>query len=220
MSKTFRPEADGYAVEVSLLKLKPRALALAAACFATTVVLLGWLGSGAGAPAASHAETNDATSAATREARPATPNNATNQAALVANNEDRKDAETASQTSAESQPAPGPSPAGFAETAAPEAAPTVAPSSTTSSTSAPTTGGGYTVQAGSYNTVSEANERVSALRAAGFEARAAAVELAGRGTWHRVYTGRFQTRAEAVAHDKKLRASGAVSATIVTPVQD
>ena len=46
MSKSPRPDGEGYAVEVSLLKFQPLTLALAAACLVTLVALLGWLGFG------------------------------------------------------------------------------------------------------------------------------------------------------------------------------
>jgi cell division protein FtsN len=75
------------------------------------------------------------------------------------------------------------------------------------------------VQVGSYPDASQANERVSALRASGFEARAAAVEIPKRGTWYRVQAGRFQTREEATRFGAQLRAKGAAENVIVAEVE-
>ncbi|MDQ3805402.1 MAG: SPOR domain-containing protein, partial [Acidobacteriota bacterium] len=78
--------------------------------------------------------------------------------------------------------------------------------------------GNFTVQVGSYNDPSEANQRVSQLRAAGFEARAVEVELPKRGTWYRVQAGRFETREEATQAGAQMRARGAAAEAIVTEV--
>ena len=79
-------------------------------------------------------------------------------------------------------------------------------------------GGNYTVQVGSFNDPSEANQHVSRMRAAGFAARAVAVELPKRGTWYRVQSGRFETREEAAKAGAQMRAKGAAAAAIVTEV--
>ena len=223
MSKTSRPEGDGYAFEVSLLKPKPPALVLAAACFVTLVALLSWLG-GARHLAASKTAANHAANQERREEPASISNSATSQTARPARDEDRRDAATSPEESSDGDAEPGPSPVGFAENTASSAAPAASPAAPevahTAVAAGLPSGGGYAVQAGSYSNVSEANERVSVLRAAGFEARTAAVEIAKRGTWYRVYSGRFASREEAAGHDKKLRVSGAVSETIVTAVQD
>ena len=78
----------------------------------------------------------------------------------------------------------------------------------------------FTVQVGSFNSQSEANERVSGLRAAGFESRAVAAELPGRGTWYRVQVGRFADREGAAKTAATLREKGAAAAAIVVPVQN
>lgn len=78
--------------------------------------------------------------------------------------------------------------------------------------------GNYTVQVGSYSNPSEANEHVSRLRAAGFEARAVAAELPKRGTWYRVQAGRFEMRDEAAKAGAQLRAKGLAAGAIVTTV--
>jgi cell division septation protein DedD len=80
-------------------------------------------------------------------------------------------------------------------------------------------GAKFTVQVGSYNSQSEANQHVSRLRAAGFDSRSTAVELPGRGTWHRVQVGRFAERDEASKIVAQLRAKGAASGALVAPLQ-
>ena len=80
-------------------------------------------------------------------------------------------------------------------------------------------GGNFTVQVGSYSHVSEANERVSALRAAGFDAGTVEVEIPGRGVWYRVQCGRFGTREEAARFGAQLRAKGFAREMMVTGVQ-
>jgi cell division protein FtsN len=75
--------------------------------------------------------------------------------------------------------------------------------------------GRFTVQVGSYNQPGQAEARASAVRAAGFEARVAAVEILKKGTWYRVQAGRFQTREQAALYEKSLRAAGAAETTFV-----
>jgi cell division septation protein DedD len=79
-------------------------------------------------------------------------------------------------------------------------------------------GGRFTIQVGSYNKAEEAEGRASILRAAGFDAHVAAVEIPKKGTWFRVQSGRFQTREQAALYEKSLRASGASDATFVAEV--
>jgi cell division septation protein DedD len=80
--------------------------------------------------------------------------------------------------------------------------------------------GSYTVQVGSFNNPSEANQHVSQLRAAGFESRAVAVELPKRGTWYRVQAGRFETRDAAAKAGAQLRSKGLAAAAMVTEVNE
>jgi len=231
MNKPSRLEGDGYAVEVSLLKLKAPVLVLAATCFVVLAALLSWLGDGARHLASAKTDATHTASRARRVEPPlAMPNSATSQPAR----DENKRAAAASEASPNADAVPVPSPAGFAENAAQNAAPPAAPEVKENNPAAANAatppgaqnvatngaGGGYAVQTGSFPSVSEANEHVSALRAAGFEARAVSVELQKRGIWYRVYAGRFASREEAVAYDRKLRASGAASQTIVTAVQD
>lgn len=79
-------------------------------------------------------------------------------------------------------------------------------------------GGGFTIQVGSYNVIEQANERVARLQSAGYDARVAVVELPKRGTWYRVQAGRFSSREEASRYGNELRAKGAVDNFIVAEV--
>jgi cell division septation protein DedD len=87
-------------------------------------------------------------------------------------------------------------------------------------TSAGEGGGSFTAQVGSYRDAANAEEHVSALRAAGLEARAVEAEIPGRGTWHRVQCGRFATREEAARFGARLRAKGVVREIIITEVRE
>ena len=74
--------------------------------------------------------------------------------------------------------------------------------------------GSYSVQVGAFTGVSQANEQVSRLRAAGFEAR---VVEAGAETRFRfqVRSGLFETREEAARLGSELRARGAAGETVI-----
>jgi cell division septation protein DedD len=76
--------------------------------------------------------------------------------------------------------------------------------------------GSLTIQVGSYNVIEQANDRVARLRAAGFDARVAAVELPKRGTWYRVQAGRFSGRAEAERYGQEMKAEGVAESYIIT----
>jgi cell division protein FtsN len=197
------------------LKFKPAAVALAALCLIATVSLLGWLGfAGNGQLAASKAVRNHASNQGSRDGS-AIPNSATSENKKPAR-EDKpaSDARILDGSQSEEVEDEEASDAAAEETSQ-DSAPTSAGINSTG-----VTGDRYAVQVGSFSTVSAANERVSSLRAAGFEARVAEAELAKRGTWYRVYSGRFESREEASRHESKLRASSAVVDTIITPVQE
>lgn len=218
MSTSSGEDGDAHVVEVSLLKFKPLILIVSAVCLVGLVALLSWMGRATtGQGLASKTVGNHAANQDSGE-RQTIPNSATSLNVQPA----RAGAVTATDEPTERDDA-------SAEAAAEDeesAAPSVAITSTDSATApvpvsaAGATGVGYAVQIGSFNTVSEANERVSRLRAAGFEARTAAVELEKQRTWYRVYSGHFASREAAKLHDKKLRAARAVGETIITATQD
>jgi cell division protein FtsN len=76
---------------------------------------------------------------------------------------------------------------------------------------------GFTLQVGSYNELSQAQERAAKLGSVGVNAYVARVEIPKRGTWYRVQTGRFSNREEAVRYGTQLRSKGMVADFIVAP---
>jgi cell division septation protein DedD len=87
-------------------------------------------------------------------------------------------------------------------------------------TSASDAGGKFTVQVASFSVESEANERISSLRASGFDARSTAVEIPGRGKWYRVHVGRFGAREEAAKAAAQLREKGGAAGSMVVAIQE
>jgi cell division septation protein DedD len=83
--------------------------------------------------------------------------------------------------------------------------------------SAPPSEEGFTLQIGSYNEQTQAQERVDKLGSFGVKAYVARVEIPKRGTWYRVQTGHFSSREEAARYGTQLRSKGAVADFIVTP---
>ena len=201
--KVDAPAPDPYAVGVRVLRLAPAwLLAVTVGCSAL-VLLLGWVnGDGAATAVARSPAPNDA-----RASRPAP---AAPPALSVPTETARPAAPAAGRPAAPAptQAAPEPAVEKAAEKTQPE----------------PPAGGDeaaakFTVQVGSFDSQSEANERVSGLRREGFEARAVAVEIDGRGTWHRVQVGRFADREGAAKTQASLRAKGAAAAALVVPLQ-
>lgn len=87
-------------------------------------------------------------------------------------------------------------------------------------TSSNDAGGKFTVQVASFSVESQANERISSLRAAGFDARSTEVEIQGRGKWYRVHVGRFGAREEASKVAAQLREKGAAASSMVVAIQE
>lgn len=206
---------DPFAVGVRVLKMAPAWLLFTAVCCSALVLMLGWVRA-TGEAEAMPAKRNDSRpvkrAPATAETAAKVETSAPASASLAV-------ASGPKTTAANDAPAPAP-----AQAAAPQPSPAAAPKADEKprvETPAPVAGGGgnFTAQVGSFNSQSEANERVSSLRAAGFEARVAAAELPGRGTWYRVQVGRFADRGEAAKTVAALRAKGAASTALVVPVQ-
>ena len=211
---------DPFAVGVRVLRMAPAWLLSVTAGCSLLIILLGWMNPGGMAHTVAYAPaTNDARPAAhvAQKPAPARPAEATRTADSPENASSAP--ESAPAPSPEHAAAPAPEPPAEVQPATP-AAPQ--PAEEQARPEAPAAGadaaGQLTVQVGSFNNSSEANERVSNLRNAGFETRAVAVELPGRGTWYRVHVGRFADRAEAAKTLASLRAKGA--AGMVVPVQD
>lgn len=210
---------DPFAVGVRVLKMAPAWLLFTAVCCSVLVLLLGWARSG-GEAEAMPAKRNDA-----RAAKPvAAPAETAAKAGTNAPaNASPANASGPKSTAANDAPAPA-----VAQAAAPAPTPQPAPAPAPKADEKPrvetfTQGGAgegkFTAQVGSFNSQSEANARVSSLRAAGFEANVAAAELPGRGMWYRVQVGRFAEREEAAKTVAALRAKGAASSALVVPVQ-
>lgn len=200
---------DPFAVGVRVLKLAPAWLLFTTVCCSSLVLLLGWI-------------------------RPA--GNAAAALTLPSKHNDARPAERAAALNAKA-PAPAASPVNVADKAAPAApaqVPVQVPAQAAAAAPAKVeekaqpaaqaqsagAGGKFTAQVGSHSDQSEANEQVSRLRAAGFDARAVAAELPGRGTWYRVQVGRFAGREEAAKTATALRSKGAAPVAIVVPLQN
>jgi cell division septation protein DedD len=207
------PVYDKYAVGMRILRISPVWLLLSTFGFISIILLFGWMfrpAVNADAVAFDTTLKNEATNSSPLTTSPA-PAAIASEAAPIA----EPVAETVAVPVAE-QPAPAQS--APAQPVPVQAAP--APQrEAVAATAAVEPSGNFTVQVGSYNEASQANERVSVLRASGVEARAAAVEIPKRGTWYRVQAGRFQTREEATRFGAQLRARGAAENVIVAEVK-
>ena len=212
---------DPFAVGVRVLKMAPAWLLFTAVCCSALVLLLGWVRSSGEAEAVTlPAKRNDARATKRTPKADETASKVETSAPADASPAAASGPKT---TAANDAPAPA-----VAQAAPPQPAPQPAPAAAPKAdekarveTFAQGSGGEgkFTAQVGSFNSQSEANERVSSLRAAGFEAHVAAAELPGRGTWYRVQVGRFADRETAAKTVAALRAKGAASTALVVPVQ-
>ncbi|MBA3241863.1 MAG: SPOR domain-containing protein [Acidobacteria bacterium] len=208
--ESFRGQAhvyDKYAVGMRILRISPVWLLLSTFGFLSIIILFSWMSRPEGnASALSESDTVLRNEATNRSPAPATaPVVEVAPAAVEPVAEQPVPAPPAEAPAKEVTPAQA-SPAPLAQEVAPQ-------------TAAVETAGNFTVQVGSYPDASQANERVSALRASGVEAQAAGVEIPKRGTWYRVQAGRFQTREEATRFGAQLRAKGAADNVIVAEVE-
>jgi cell division septation protein DedD len=205
---------DPFAVGVRVLKMAPAWLLFTAFCCSALVLLLGWVRAGSDAGAATlPAKHNDARAA---KRAPAAGETAAKSEGSPSATDSSATTSGPKSTAANDAPAQT-----VAQAAAPAAAPPKADEKARAETPAPAAEGegNFTAQVGSFNSQSEANGRVSSLRAAGFDARVAAAELPGRGTWYRVQVGRFADKVDAAKAVAALRAKGAASGALVVPVQ-
>ena len=204
---------DPFAVGVRVLKMAPAWLLFTALCCSALVLLLGWVRSGSEVGAATVSAKHNDARAAKRAPAPAetTAKSEANPHASVS----PATASGPKSTAANDAPAQA-----VAPTPAPAAAPKVDEKARVETPAPAAEGeGNFTAQVGSFNSQSEANESVSSLRAAGFDARVATAALPGRGTWYRVQVGRFADKGEAAKAVASLRAKGAASGALVVPVQ-
>ena len=75
--------------------------------------------------------------------------------------------------------------------------------------------GKYTLQVGSYPSVSEAQSRLEVLEKDGMQPFIRSVELKGKGLWHRVFVGGFASKDEAEKAGRQYKTSHKISSFIV-----
>ena len=66
----------------------------------------------------------------------------------------------------------------------------------------------FTIQAAAFRTMAKAEQARAELAAAGYEIEIVRVELASKGSWHRVFLGRFASEEEAREAFEALRSRG------------
>jgi cell division protein FtsN len=201
---TAAPTTDFYAVGIRLIKMSPVWLLTATCGFMFLILLLGWLRP-AGGDADAATVPNDAKAVTARQLQP--PAVAVKPAPAI-------DAPAVEQS--KSVPETQPLPRALPVEAAPSK-PEPAPATEQRKAAAPADDarGRFTIQVGSFNAASQANERISSLRASGLDARSVEVELPGKGTWYRVHVGLYATREEAVKAASQLREKGVTSSMVV-----
>jgi cell division septation protein DedD len=215
---------DPFAVGVRVLKMAPAWLLFTTVCCSGVVLTLGWMRLGGEAGAVTlPSKHNDARAARRAPAADEPSAKAEGHPPTTSSPAATSAQKTTAANDAPAQEAPRPAtPARVAPAAQPEpaAAPQADEKARVEMPAQPASSGGkFTAQVGSFNSQSEANERVSSLRAAGFDAQVAAAELPGRGIWYRVQVGRFADRGEAAKAVAALRSKGAAAAALVVPVQ-
>lgn len=207
---------DFYAVGVRLIKMSPVWLLTLTGGFALLLLALSWVRP-AGGDVDAASIPNDSKSIAVvqfPDIPPAAKPSVETPAVPAAPAKDEH-AEAVAETKAAEQvqpasPAPTPEAAKPAEQKKEPAKP---------ATPASDGDGKFTVQVGSFSVESQANERISSLRAAGFDARSTAVQIPGRGTWYRVQVGRFREREDASKTAAQLREKGAAAGSMVVAVE-
>ncbi|MBC7930328.1 MAG: SPOR domain-containing protein [Rubrivivax sp.] len=211
---------DSYAVAVQVMKMAPAWLLTLSVSFVLLIILLSWIRPDANASDKAFSNPNDSK---THAASPAVST-----AAVLPKHEGQVAEVTpvADVAGGNVVSSEAPAQSGPASTSPAESQPVVVVNSEESVVSsvpekkASEAGGSeqkFTVQVGSHSNESGANEQVSRLRAAGFDARTVAAELPGRGKWYRVQAGRFDDRAGAQKEAALLRAKGVAPAAIVVP---
>lgn len=80
--------------------------------------------------------------------------------------------------------------------------------------------GQFTIQIGSYSALQDARDQIEAMEALGLEPLLRAAEVSGKGKWHRIYLGGFNSREEAEAAGEKFKAQHIVDSFIVTKIPE
>ena len=210
--KAGKNAPDPFAVGVRLLRMAPAWLLFTTVVCGALVLVLGWVRGDGEATVPPKLNDARAVQTAPKASAPA-PKTAAANAPEVATPASVPAAAPV-QNDAPAQAA-APAPVEQPAQKAPEKAQAAQPAPT-----ADVAGAKFTVQVGSHSDQSQANEQVSRLRAAGFEARSVAAQLPGRGTWYRVHVGHFADRAEATKAVGQLRAKGAAEGAMVAPLQN
>lgn len=210
---------DFYAVGVRLIKMSPVWLLTLTGGFALLLLALSWVRP-AGGDVDAASIPNDSKSIAVVQFPdvPAAAKPSVETPAAPAAPAKDEHAEAVAETKAPEQVQPAtPAPAPVEQKEVKPVEPKKEPAKP--STPASDAGGKFTVQVGSFSVESQANERISALRAAGFDARSTAVQIPGRGTWYRVQVGRFREREDASKTAAQLREKGAAAGSMVVAVE-
>ncbi|QJA06664.1 hypothetical protein FVE67_07590 [Thermosulfurimonas marina] len=76
----------------------------------------------------------------------------------------------------------------------------------------------YVLQVASFRDRAEAERYARAFRDRGYAAEVVTVNLPGKGTWHRIYVGRFETQAEAEKAYRELKARKLVKTAYIKKV--
>lgn len=188
---------DGYAVGRRVLKVVPAWLLLCVACFVVVLLAFKWASRPVGRAGAEEDEfRNEATNRT-----PPTPSppdshaKHSNQSTEAAPREAQAPTPATPSTDAEGRTEDGARGVSEAEEAA-----------------------SFSVQAGAFDDRSQANELVSRLRAAGFDARVVEAEASKRFRFQ-VRSGLFQTREEAARLAEQLRPKG-IQAVIIEPADE
>jgi cell division septation protein DedD len=207
---------DFYAVGVRLIKMSPVWLLTLTGGFALLLLVLSWVRP-AGGDVDAASIPNDAKSVVVQypeaPAEAAKPSVETPPVPAAPSKEEHAEAVAETKAPEQVQPVtPAPAPA---ESKPAEQKKEPAKVSTPASDAE----GKFTVQVGSFNVESQANERISSLRAAGLDARSTAVQIPGRGTWYRVQVGRFRERDAASKTAAQLREKGAAASSMVVAVE-
>ncbi|HYH84813.1 MAG TPA: SPOR domain-containing protein [Pyrinomonadaceae bacterium] len=215
---------DTYAVGIHVMKMAPAWLLTTSVFFVLLILLLSWVRPDASASGTASSASNDSKAhAATPGVIPApvAPNGEQQVAevAPVAEGVGDKAVPSEAPTPAEPASQTSTSPAESHPVAAVPEEPSVAGASNKQANASSDSEPKFTVQVSSHSDESGANEQVSRVRAAGFDAWTVAVELPGRGKWYRVQSGSFDDRAGASKEAALLRAKGVAPAGIVVPRQ-
>lgn len=193
---------DGYAVGRRVLKIVPAWLLLCLACFVAVLLLFKWASRPVGEAGAREEEFRNE---ATNRTAP-TPSPPDSHAGAKPPGVAREDAPRARETPADET---GDEPANATNVEGSGGARVVSEAEESAS---------FSVQAGAFDDRSQANELVSRLRAAGFDARVSEAEASKRFRFQ-VRSGLFRTHEEAARLAAQLRSKGIGQTVIIEPSQ-